>query len=209
MASELSTYAGALYGDVWFFLARSKADAGRRLYPILPAHLQSGTSANALARYVAPLCWCPRANRLWFKMTVADRPRVIHPRRVAAELWGGIRKLTAASLDPHNYYGDDLATAEVTEAVFERHPGLGCALVNAASRVTIDRSAVTGNDAAALRIAREIDRTGDFTSLPILADALEEAGCGSSLLLEHCRKTGAHVPGCWAVTLVLRKGVAS
>jgi hypothetical protein len=42
-----------------------------------------------------------------------------------------------------------------------------------------------------------------FDRLPILADALEEAGCDAVELLSHLRGTGAHVRGCWAVDLLL------
>jgi hypothetical protein len=46
-----------------------------------------------------------------------------------------------------------------------------------------------------------------FERLPILADALEEAGCTSTPLLEHCRGKGKHVRGCWALDLVFNKQV--
>jgi inactivated superfamily I helicase len=39
--------------------------------------------------------------------------------------------------------------------------------------------------------------------LAVLADALEEAGCTNSELLDHLRSNGTHVRGCWAVDLVL------
>jgi hypothetical protein len=41
-----------------------------------------------------------------------------------------------------------------------------------------------------------------FDRLPILADALEEAGCDNADLLNHCRGPGPHVYGCWALDLV-------
>ncbi|HZU35457.1 MAG TPA: hypothetical protein VFA18_06105 [Gemmataceae bacterium] len=44
-----------------------------------------------------------------------------------------------------------------------------------------------------------------FDRLPILADALEDAGCGSTELLTHCRQPSQHALGCWALDLVLRK----
>lgn len=44
-----------------------------------------------------------------------------------------------------------------------------------------------------------------FDHLPILADALEEAGCNESTILDHCRQPGEHVRGCWVVDLVLGK----
>lgn len=42
----------------------------------------------------------------------------------------------------------------------------------------------------------------DFDSLPVLADALEEAGCDDSRLLRHLRKTNGHYRGCWALDMV-------
>ena len=44
-----------------------------------------------------------------------------------------------------------------------------------------------------------------FADLPILADALEDAGCTSADVLEHCRRPGEHARGCWVVDLVLGK----
>lgn len=41
--------------------------------------------------------------------------------------------------------------------------------------------------------------------LAILADALEDAGCDNQVILEHLRGPGPHVPGCWAVDLLLAK----
>jgi hypothetical protein len=42
--------------------------------------------------------------------------------------------------------------------------------------------------------------------LPILAGALEEAGCSDADILRHCRHPGGHALGCWVVDLVLGKG---
>lgn len=44
-----------------------------------------------------------------------------------------------------------------------------------------------------------------FDRLPILADALEEAGCDYPDILAHCREPGPHARGCWVVDLVLNK----
>jgi mannitol/fructose-specific phosphotransferase system IIA component (Ntr-type) len=55
-------------------------------------------------------------------------------------------------------------------------------------------------------LARGISDERAFDRLPILADALEEAGCASPELLGHCRSAGPHARGCWAVDLILGKG---
>jgi hypothetical protein len=44
-----------------------------------------------------------------------------------------------------------------------------------------------------------------FDRLPVLADALEEAGCQDQDILGHCRSGGEHVRGCWVLDLVLGK----
>ncbi len=54
-------------------------------------------------------------------------------------------------------------------------------------------------------IASAIYAERAFDRLPILADALEEAGCADADLLLHGRQPGEHVRGCWAVDLVLGK----
>ncbi|MDY3556283.1 hypothetical protein R5W24_005446 [Gemmata sp. JC717] len=46
----------------------------------------------------------------------------------------------------------------------------------------------------------------DFSAMPILADALQDAGCEDGAVLDHCRDPhGVHVRGCWVVDLVLGK----
>jgi hypothetical protein len=42
-----------------------------------------------------------------------------------------------------------------------------------------------------------------FDRMPILADALQDAGCDNADILDHCRSPGPHVRGCWVVDLVL------
>ncbi len=46
-----------------------------------------------------------------------------------------------------------------------------------------------------------------FDRLPILADALEEAGCDEPLVLHHCRYCTHHLPECWVVERVVRSDV--
>jgi hypothetical protein len=44
-----------------------------------------------------------------------------------------------------------------------------------------------------------------FDQLPILGDALEDAGCHDERILGHCRQAEGHVRGCWLVDLLLGK----
>jgi hypothetical protein len=53
--------------------------------------------------------------------------------------------------------------------------------------------------------ARQMYESRDFSPMPILADALQDAGCDHPDVLAHCRGPGPHVRGCWVVDLVLGK----
>jgi hypothetical protein len=54
-----------------------------------------------------------------------------------------------------------------------------------------------------LTIARQMDASRDFSPMPILADALQDAGCEDAEVLDHCRWDKPHVRGCWVADLVL------
>jgi hypothetical protein len=58
---------------------------------------------------------------------------------------------------------------------------------------------------SAVTLAQTMYDARDFAAMPILADALEDAGCGYPEVLVHCRGPGPHVRGCWVVDLVLGK----
>jgi hypothetical protein len=55
------------------------------------------------------------------------------------------------------------------------------------------------------RLAQAIYGERAFDLLPVLADALEEAGCTNRDILSHCRSGGEHVRGCWVVDALLGK----
>ena len=59
----------------------------------------------------------------------------------------------------------------------------------------------------AVLLARQMYESREFSAMPILADALQDAGCDSDDVLDHCRDAGVrHLRGCWVVDLVLGKG---
>ena len=71
--------------------------------------------------------------------------------------------------------------------------------------VALDPVWLRWNDATVSAWPQRIYDERRFADLPILADALEEAGCTNADILDHCRGPGPHVRGCWVVDLVLGK----
>jgi hypothetical protein len=57
----------------------------------------------------------------------------------------------------------------------------------------------------AVTLAKQMYESREFSAMPILADALQDAGCDNDEVLKHCRRAGPHVRGCWAVDGVLGK----
>jgi hypothetical protein len=59
------------------------------------------------------------------------------------------------------------------------------------------------NNGTVVQLAQGIYEDRAFDRLPILADALEEAGCQHQSILDHLRSPGPHVRGCWLLDLIL------
>jgi hypothetical protein len=58
----------------------------------------------------------------------------------------------------------------------------------------------------AIQLAQQMYDAHDYSTMPILADALQDAGCENDEILNHCRSsTASHVRGCWVADLVLGK----
>jgi hypothetical protein len=70
---------------------------------------------------------------------------------------------------------------------------------------TIDPVWLYWNDGTVRRIAEGIYEERAFDRLPILHDALLDAGCDNEDILAHCRGAGLHVRGCWVIDLILGK----
>jgi hypothetical protein len=71
--------------------------------------------------------------------------------------------------------------------------------------VSIHPAWLMWHEGAIPRLAQAIYAERAFDRLPILADALENAGCDDANILAHCRQPGEHVRGCWVVDLLLGK----
>jgi len=115
---QVRTYVGSFRAGAEVFAARSKAEAGRLLYDRLPAHEQARTSRAALARYCGQVFWCPRHERLWFRVAVTPRPRMLYPEYMPADLWAGVEVAAADDLDYNAIIRRSMAPEEVPEAAF-------------------------------------------------------------------------------------------
>ena len=68
--------------------------------------------------------------------------------------------------------------------------------------IHLDRQFVTPTITA---MSKQMYDSHDFVSMPMLANALEAAGCRDTAILDHCRSPSPHVRGCWVLDLILGK----
>ena len=71
--------------------------------------------------------------------------------------------------------------------------------------ITCDPIWLSWHDGLVLSMAQRMYDSRDFSDMPVLADALEEAGCEDQDILGHCRSGGEHVRGCWVIDALLGK----
>jgi hypothetical protein len=69
----------------------------------------------------------------------------------------------------------------------------------------LDHSWLDLNDGAVRQLANAIYDDRAFDRLPMLADALEHAGCADAAILPHCREPRVHVRGCWVIDALVGK----
>ncbi|MGF1583493.1 MAG: hypothetical protein ACFCD0_29585 [Gemmataceae bacterium] len=70
---------------------------------------------------------------------------------------------------------------------------------------TVDPMWLSWNDGTVVKLASTIYDRREFDMLPILGDALEEAGCRNEEIIKHCRVPEIHVRGCWLLDSLLGK----
>jgi len=111
-----------------------------------------------------------------------------------------------------------LSAVRLVEIVLEKHIAAGdwwnledesdgCSLLrdifgNPFRPVTLDPRWLTPD---VVEIAKAIYEDRAFDRMPILSDALMDAGCDNEDIINHCRGDGPHVRGCWVVDLILGK----
>ena len=112
--------------------------------------------------------------------------------------------LTALQSSSPPYFGDAARVAEwVSEQRATRAALFRDVVGNPYQRVELSPDWLTST---VIQIARGMYRSRDFSAMPILADALQEAGCDSEEVPDHCRDPKqVHFRGCWVVDLLLGK----
>ena len=127
-----------------------------------------------------------------------------------------MREIVRLGLRPIALYGDAaaarMAADDASECGNNRNAQrkeqatlFRCIHGNPFCSVHLDQNVLMWNDQTLIEIAQAIYTDRAFDRLPILADALEDAGCDNADILAHCRGPGPHVRGCWVVDLILGK----
>jgi hypothetical protein len=80
-----------------------------------------------------------------------------------------------------------------------------CIFGNPFRPVSLDRSWLLGSGPPIASLAAAFSEGRAPDTIPVLADALEEAGCPSPEVLDHLRGPGRHARGCWVIDLILGK----
>ena len=68
--------------------------------------------------------------------------------------------------------------------------------------VVVDRSWLSWGGGLVAKLAHDIREGQRLAEVPVLGDALEEAGCSDEVILAHCRGP-LHVRGCWLLDLLV------
>ena len=82
---------------------------------------------------------------------------------------------------------------------------IACVFGNPFRLVTLAPSVLAWNDRLVVRLAQAIYEERRWGDMPILGDALLDAGCDNDEVVAHCRAGGEHVRGCWVIDLLLDK----
>jgi hypothetical protein len=151
--------------------------------------------------------WNAETNRLRQAADLSDRPDkrafVTAHWAVAyscmAEKYGGYQDIAARVLRPEAGFGaEDRAELEGRFLVLLRD-----IFGNPFRRARFNKHWRTD---PVVSLARTMYEAREFSAMPILADALQDAGCDSADTLDHCRDPNqVHVRGCWVVDCVLGK----
>jgi hypothetical protein len=183
----------------------------RRIWPLL-SNPASRAAVEAGERYAEGAADDRELDAAWRAACAAaveaaddDRPRDPHSLSARAamhaadfDLWGDVYEMAAWEYAA-NAAGKDVAAERATQAALLR-----CVVGNPfLPDPARDPAWLAWNCDTVAKLAAAIYDGRRFADLPILADALEDAGCSNTAILAHCRSAGEHVRGCWVLDLLM------
>src|SRR5262249_59617620 len=111
----------------------------------------------------------------------------------------------SALVKPSQRYDPDVA-----EAVRAETAAAQCDLVRDLftpfRRPAFDPAWLVWSDGLVVKLADAIHEEHAFDRMPILGDALEDAGCADQRILSHCREGKRHARGCWVLESIRDRG---
>ncbi|WP_246522921.1 hypothetical protein [Gemmata palustris] len=157
-----------------------------RMYFALISHNDSGSGREFLQVNAAIAATCSYLRRDYHRVIATGLRYACHAVATLNRETGAREKRPDA---PERMAREEARQAELLRDV----------IGNPFRAVTVDPSWLTSTVVA---LAEGAYRDRAFDRLPILADALQDAGCDNDDVLTHCRHPGEHVRGCWVVDLL-------
>jgi len=186
----------ACYRAVWDFIPfaefRTAVEAGERFADdgdLGPATTACEAVVAAMGRELS--CWRP----LGWALTSVPMDDPFEGGLLPS--WSRTRELEAPDLNPSAFNRTPEASVALHLALFRDIFG------NPFRPIGFDPM---WRSDTALSLAKQMYESRDFSAMPILADALQDAGCDNDDIFDHCRDaSGVHVRGCWVVDMLLGK----
>jgi hypothetical protein len=189
-------------------LQRARKEAARAFDRLLSEERDKGavqtsfyTGCLSVAWHAAG--WDEKLRPPWEPKDRSNRPRPL----LGMMAWGAIPMTYAPGDDtwflrctPTDWEG---RRAAVTKEKATQANLLRDLFGNPFRRVAVAPSCLAWQGGSIVRLARAVYEDRAYDGMPVLGDALEEAGCADSTLLDHCRTPGHHVRGCWLLDLLL------
>jgi hypothetical protein len=144
----------------------------------------------------------PAGQAAWAVHWAANRRVVQVLRNICDGIIGAASKAAVHAAEVKSAHAWNVASAAVAR---EQAELLRDCFGNPFRPVSVEAGWLAWGGGVVRHLAQAIYTEEAFDRLPVLADALEEAGCSDADILGHCRQPGEHVRGCWVVDLVLAK----
>ena len=170
-------------------------------------HFADGLTTSEELRVIEMAAQRSRPSGVWLAAWAAAETANADPWQAAqwAPVWAAeaAGRLTLA-------VSADRSPLEVGDHAWHRERQSQCAVLrdilgNPLKSLTMSPAGKQWNRGNVASLARSIYEHGRFADLPQLADALEQAGCTDSKVLNHCRSANHHVRGCWVLDELLGK----